>query len=380
MSAPYQGGPSAQSVVNEVNALRAEIAAQKEEFDSRLETSRNENNYLRTELQTLRSEVRRPEGSMDTSPEAGRATTTPTETVRQEQRPRARCPDVEPFDGEDLRNYRPFRINLYTKFLVDDQCFRSDEERILYAFSRLRAKASQRVLPWVIAKTNSQEPASLDEFYRTLDKAFSDPERQKRALVRVNTMKQGKRELKDFLTEFDAAMIDAGGLTWSEDQKKALLETAINSQILQGTIGVDQPDSYEDFCNQLYRIDHQQQRISRISRGGARPVAPSANLTARNDPDRMDWESTSAQIAALRGEVAALRSQDKGRARRATWVSDEEVQKRRSKGSCLRCGSQDHLVRQCPLQPARRPAQLAAVRATDDNQDEEDKDDDSGKE
>ncbi|RMJ20718.1 hypothetical protein PHISP_08412 [Aspergillus sp. HF37] len=193
-------------------------------------------------------------------------------------------------------------------------------------------------------------------------------------------MKQGKRDLKDFITEFDAAMIDAGGLSWSEDQKKALLETAINSRILQGTVGADQPDSYEDFCNQLHRIDHQQQRISRISSGGARPVVPPANLTAKNDPDKMDWESTSAQIAALRGEVAALRSQDKGRAKRATWASDEEVQKRRSKGSCLRCGSQDHLVRQCSLQPARRPAQLAAVRATDDDQGEEDKDDDSGKE
>jgi hypothetical protein len=134
-------------MVNELKALRAEVAAQKEEIGGRLEKSHNENHYLRTELQTLRSEVHKPGGSMDTDPEEGRATTTPIETVRREQRPRARCPDVEPFDGEDLRNYRPFRINLYTKFLIDDQCFKSDEERILYAFSRLRARASQRVLP-----------------------------------------------------------------------------------------------------------------------------------------------------------------------------------------------------------------------------------------
>lgn len=373
MSVPQQQGVSEQDVLSELAAIRLELTNRTDDLNNQVRAARNENNHLRTELSHLQRNADSTTSASQTTPaETTPAETTPTETApepkQEEQRPRSRYPDVEPFDGEDLGNYRPFRINLYTKFLIDHQCFRSDEERILYAFGRLRTKASQRILPWVVAKTQRGGGANLNEFYQAMDKAFSDPEMQKRALVRVNTMKQGKRDLKEFLNEFDATMIDAGGLTWSEDQKNALLETAVSGRILQGTIGTDQPDSYEGFCSQLHRIDHQQQRVSKISRASTQAAFVRPNPATDNRHDTMDWEPTSAQVAALRGEVAALRSQNEKKTKRATWVANEEVQKRKTEKKCLRCGSQDHFVRQCPLLPARRPGLVAAVRTTDDHQ------------
>jgi len=41
-------------------------------------------------------------------------------------------------------------------------------------------------------------------------------------------MKQGLKDFGEFLSEFDEVMIEAGGLTWDDNQKKALLQTAIN--------------------------------------------------------------------------------------------------------------------------------------------------------
>jgi len=127
-------------------------------------------------------------------------------------RPRARHPDVEPFTGEDLRNYRPFRVNLRTKFTIDGACLPDEEERVLYAFSRLRGKASQRMLPWLLAKQDRGQPLRTNDFYEALDKAFGDPDAKTKALVRVNTMKQGSKDFREFLGEFDEALSDAGGL------------------------------------------------------------------------------------------------------------------------------------------------------------------------
>lgn len=47
--------------------------------------------------------------------------------------------------------------------------------------------------------------------------------------------------------------------------------------------------------------------------------------------------------------------------KRAKWVSDEERNKRREQGRCLRCGGSGHLVRDCPYAPARRPEKNGAV-------------------
>jgi len=62
-------------------------------------------------------------------------------------RPRARYPDVEYFTGEDVKAFPPFKINLRTKFTFDSACFLSDREKVLYAYSRLQGRASQRMLP-----------------------------------------------------------------------------------------------------------------------------------------------------------------------------------------------------------------------------------------
>ncbi|KAG6244863.1 hypothetical protein E4U24_004773, partial [Claviceps purpurea] len=40
---------------------------------------------------------------------------------------------------------------------------------------------------------------------------------------------------------------------------------------------------------------------------------------------------------------------------RAQWVSKDVWEGRRALGQCLRCGSEDHLVRECGMLPAFRP-------------------------
>lgn len=57
-----------------------------------------------------------------------------------------------------------------------------------------------------------------------------------------------------------------GGMLWSDAQKKALVETAVNWQLLQGMIGIEQASLYEAYCNQLRRVNHNLQRVEYLSK------------------------------------------------------------------------------------------------------------------
>ena len=99
-----------------------------------------------------------------------------------------------------------------------------------------------------------------------MDKAFGDPNHQRKALVRVNTMKQGRKSLEEFLNEFDGELLSAGGMLWSDAQKKALVETAVNWQLLQRIIEMEQASLYKAYCNQLRRVNHDLQRVEHLSK------------------------------------------------------------------------------------------------------------------
>jgi hypothetical protein len=108
-------------------------------------------------------------------------------------------------------------MNLHTKFAINAACYPTEEEQVYYAYSRLRGKASQRVLPWLLAHQKSETPVLWAEFSAVLDKAFGDPDQQRKALVRVNIMKQGRRDFEEFLNEFDEELLNAGGINWDDN-------------------------------------------------------------------------------------------------------------------------------------------------------------------
>ncbi|CBF81852.1 zinc finger CCHC domain-containing protein [Aspergillus nidulans FGSC A4] len=321
-------------LLQQLQELRTEMRTQKQQLQE-------ENNSLRAELQAVRNSQLRNHPPVTTT------VTSATPTPYERSYPRPRHPDVEPFTGEDPKDYPPFQMNLPS----------------------LRGKASQRVLPWLLARQKSETPVLWAEFSAVLDKAFGDPDRQRKALVRVNTMKQGKRDFEEFLNEFDEELLNAGGINWDDNQKKALLDTAIN---------VEQEDSYDNYCNQLREINHNLQRVARLTRKGSRAAVPTHVARTRpaggsdrtGTPDQMDWEATHAQIAALQKEVAALRTKGTRTPRKASQAPAEEKQKRLSEGKCLRCGDPDHFIQECPTKPTRRPRQVATVQEEQDQMDD----------
>ena len=121
-------------LLRQLQELRTEMQAQRQQYQE-------ENDSLRAELRAIQSQ--QPDMRTTTASIA----TPPVPEAPSLNRPRPRHPDVEPFTGEDPKDYPPFRMNLRTKFAIDAACYRTEEEQVYYAYSRLRGKASQRILP-----------------------------------------------------------------------------------------------------------------------------------------------------------------------------------------------------------------------------------------
>jgi hypothetical protein len=63
-----------------------------------------------------------------------------------------------------------------------------------------------------LACQKSETPVLWAEFSVVLDKAFGDPDWQRKALVQVNIIKQGRRDFEEFLNEFDKELLNTGGI------------------------------------------------------------------------------------------------------------------------------------------------------------------------
>lgn len=215
-------------------------AQHQEEMDIR----RRENEVLCTSIEQLQNQPPTNPPNIEQPPTNTR------------QRPCTRYPDVEMFDGSDIKDFLPFKMNLHTKFAMDGSYFLNEGERVLYAYGCLKGRASQHVLPWITAKMENQEALQWGDFMGVLDKVFGDPDLKQKALICINTMKQGKRSLEEYLNDFDEALIHAGGLAWPDDQKIIHLETSISISLLDQLVGAPRAVTYEAYCDQLHHLNH----------------------------------------------------------------------------------------------------------------------------
>jgi hypothetical protein len=258
-----------------------------------------------------------------------------------------RFPNPSKYSHENPSEYISFRMNLKSKLLIDRATFLSDDEKVCYAFDRLSGVAAKRMTPWI--RTNQDNGTiSVASFFTEMDSAFDDPQRQEKALVRVNSMKQGGRDLIAFLGEFNETLVDAGGLSWDDSQKKTLLQVAINVRLMEAMVGRDKKPTYEGYCDQLRAVDEDLKQIRRIQ-GRGQPPRTSRPITGnKREPEQMDWQPT---------QVNALRTKE-----REYWGSPEEIAQRRKEGLCLRCGRKGHLVRGCSGPISRKPMKMAATK------------------
>ena len=175
--------------------------------------------------------------------------------------------------------------------------------------------------------------------------AFSDPRRRQKAMAKLNRTKQGTHSLDDFLNKFDRLLLEAEGWGWDDVIKKGYLKAAISVKLVEAMVGSREESSYEDYCAQLRMADDQLTELMdltarRTSWGKKKWETREPPLTETTAPlvpvtqDKMDWESTTPGVSAAR-------------TKEPRWAEPAEIERRKRKRLCLRCGREGHMVRDC---------------------------------
>lgn len=269
--------------------------------------------------------------SVDTSPQPSPAQMVPV------RRPKAVLPDVTKYDGLDKALYPQFAGSLRAKLEIDGEAIGGERERVWYGFGRLKGEGASRVFPWIehAQRTNNLTIAAL---FQQMDTAFRDPRTQEKALAKINKTKQGATSYGEFLTEFDRLLLEADGWGWPNNVKKGYLKAAISTSLLTAMVGTREAATYEEYCSQLRMTSDQLDEVKEKKSGFGRKWnnrmdAPTrASSPAR---DTMDWEPTTSASAT------------RARSKEPRWASNDEIDRRRQEGLCLRCGNEGHRVRQC---------------------------------
>jgi hypothetical protein len=256
--------------------------------------------------------------------------------IQDTQRPKPSLPHPEQFDGMDLTLFPQFEGLLTAKLRIDGAAIGQEAEKVWYGFGRLSGQAAVRIFPWM-GFAEKQNLFTVDEFMKQLRLAFCDPRQQQKALGQINRMKQSSRPLGEFLNDFNRLILEAEGWGWADMIKKGYLKAALSTKLLSATIGIQEAESYDGYCNQLRMINDQMNEVAELTAWRTKrrqePAQPVAQATPAPLYDTMDWQPTVAVSAA--------------RPREPRWASDEVIEERRRAGQCLRCGHEGHRVREC---------------------------------
>jgi hypothetical protein len=263
--------------------------------------------------------------------------TDPTETESTAVRKAELLPKPPEFSGE-RSEFRSWLTQMHAKLLVD-KAHESEIVRFWYMHSRLRGKALTQVESWVVA-AQAAGTLSVDDLVGRLRAAYDDPESAERASRKLNVMRQGGKPFTTFLAEFDRTILDAGGIAWTDQVKKTFLSNCLAPELKTALVATPAPKSYEAYCSLLQTVSCNLEALQKDKRHRA----TTAHTVTEETPthDTMDWEPVQVSIATARMQ-------------RARWVGQDVLDKRRKNEQCLRCESEEHFVRDCPLLPAIRP-------------------------
>lgn len=324
---------------NPIPIEASQTPASMEQFVQMLHNELRHTQQQNAELSRTLMEMRQ-EMASTTTPTSAPTSSEPVTDISNQKRPKPRLPKPEPFTGENLSLYSQFELKLMAKLNIDGESIGTEYQKLWYAFNLLEGKAAARIHPWMKVASDPSYVGSftVKDLIEQTRKAFLDPALQDKALLRLNTLKQGNRTLREFLSEFDRLLLEAGGLGWTDNVKKGYLRAAVSYSILQGMVGTLPDSSYERYCDQLRMVDDQLEQLRRIAKGKGKTNVQAENSEPKPG-DAMDWEPT----------VAATTQ--------GTRPSNTRTEQRK----CYRCGKVGHLKRNCQETVSAAPATVTAV-------------------
>jgi hypothetical protein len=363
-----------QPLLAQMMRMLREIKAQQGEMQSQQNKQASTIVELRTKLvdQGTQGQGQPPPALATTTPVTPASTAPSVEISRpyEPPRPSKLLSELYVFNGVRT-DFRPWLQQAHAKLKVD-YANQPPMVRFWFIHGRLGETARRQVSPWVAANAGVPDDQFTDDLLQGLIKqlevAYDDPEQQKRALRKLQSMEQGSRRFVHHLAEFEQRMIEAGGNLWEDVLKISWLDKTLNNDLARYLVAAKIPESYEDFKSLLHQVSQRAEALKNSSK----PVVfvpPQRRTNPRESTDTMDWEPSP------RARVVPTHAS--GSRKRAKWVSDDVIQSRRNNNQCFRCGSDKHRAQRCDLLPAERPLQTVAVRPDHGREQDESDDEES---
>ncbi|KAJ5874811.1 retrotransposon gag protein [Penicillium soppii] len=198
-----------------------------------------------------------------------------------------------------------------------------------------------------------RENGTPEDLLSYLERIYGDPNVKARAVQRLYALKQKPNQsFERFLPSFERELADAGALQWPDDSKKHTLVMALNKETHSALVNRGVPSTFNEMVYLLHRISADLSGFQAMWNRPKRATAATAQIEETYDP--MDWQPTSVKVNRFATDLDPNRDRDLI-GKRAKWVSEEERDRRREEGLCIRCGRPKCRIASCPLKPTRRP-------------------------
>jgi hypothetical protein len=202
--------------------------------------------------------------------------------------------------------------------------FPDESALILHVLSMTKGKAADWARPH-IGKLLKNKQGAINSFKNFLDRfgqAFQDPDAKRVAARQINELKQAA-DVESYITDFENL---AAELNWNEEALQAAFEKGLYWKVKEVLSQIyPAPADFHDIKEHVRRID-------------ATLRENEASRPKRENKEKKNPAPTSSKTTTKTREPLT---------ESPNYVSPEERDKRRKEGLCNKCGSPDHLFRDC---------------------------------